>query len=226
MTDTRSGFHAHQEGLFDPRYSRKVVLLGAGSVGSHVAYHLAKMGVTDIEVWDDDTVQSHNVPMSLYGPGDVGRFKVDVLKELIERLTGTEIVTHRKMYQGESLRNVSVVACVDTMHARKCLWEKLKLCPTVDIFCDTRTAATYIEVLSIAPCNPEDIELYEALLFSDEKAARQTCGNHGIVYTASRAAQIVAINLASFWQFGIKVPRYAEETCTMQTVFGPSTKKD
>ena len=226
MSTTHSEYYAHQENLFDPKRARKVILLGAGSVGSHVAYHLTKMGVTELEVWDDDTVASHNVPMSLYGPEDVGRFKVDALKEIIERLTGTTILTERKMYSGEAFRHVSIVACVDSMQARKLLWERLKYCPTVDIFCDTRTAATYVEVLSVAPCDPTDVELYEALLFDDTIAARQSCGQHGIVYAASRAAQVVAVNLALFWQHGKKESRIAEQTMTLDPIFGPAQRKD
>jgi hypothetical protein len=223
MTTSNSlEYYAHQEGLFDPRFARKVVLLGAGSVGSHVAYHLAKMGVTDIEVWDNDVVASHNVPMSLYGPSDVGRYKVDALAELIERLAGTSIRTERKMYDGEVLRNTSVVACVDSMRVRKLLWERLKFCPTVDIFCDTRTAASYIEVLSVAPCDPIDIEMYEAMLFDDDQATRQTCGTHGIVYASSRASQVVAANLALFWQQGRKVCRMAEQCQTLDSIIGPT----
>ncbi len=213
--------YAHQERLFDPRRANKVVLLGAGAVGSHVAYNLAKMGVSDIEVWDADHIASHNVPMSLYGPSDIGRFKVDALEEIIERLTGTKIRTHRKMYEGESLRNVSVVACVDDMEARKLIWKNVKLSPTIDVFCDTRTAASYIEVLCVTPCDPEDIESYEAMIFDEKVAARQSCGEHGIIYTSTAAAERVTENLALFWLIGAKVFRIAEQTQMLDLVVGP-----
>jgi molybdopterin/thiamine biosynthesis adenylyltransferase len=224
-TELSQEHFAHQEGIFDPKHARKVVLIGAGSVGSHVAYHLTKMGVTDLEVWDADSVATHNTPMSLYGPGDIGRFKVDALAEIIERLTGTRITIKRQKYTGEAFRNVSVVACVDHMDERRLIWERVKLCPTVDIFCDTRTAVAYIDVLSIAPCDPEDIDRYEALLFPQSKAAKQSCGYHGIVYAASRAAQIVAANLALFWTEGRKEWRIAEQCQTLDVIIGPKKER-
>ena len=223
INNANTDYHAHQEGIFNPDYARKVIVIGAGSVGSHVVYMLTKMGVGDIEVWDDDTVASHNIPMSIYGPGDVGQYKVDALKSLITQLTGVELTVVRNKYDGENLSGYAVVImCVDTMSARKQIWERVKLCPTVDLLCDTRTAVTYLEVLSVSPCDTEDIERYEALLFPDDRAARQACGRHGIVYVAARAAQIVAVNVALFWQEGRAEWRIAEQCSTLDLVFGPT----
>lgn len=211
--------HVHQENLFDPELCRSVKLIGAGSVGSAVALHLMKLGLEHLEVWDADVVVSHNEPMSLYGPADLGRPKVDALAEIIERLTGGTIVAHREHYDGEDLRNASVVMCVDTMAARKRIWEKVKMVPTIDLFLDTRTSGWYLEVLSVSPCDYEDIENYEKLLFDDSKAARQTCGRHGIFPVSSRAGEVVGTKLAMFWSRGRKEWRFAEKCDTFERVF-------
>lgn len=211
---------AHQEDLFDPRYARKVILIGAGSVGSYVALFLAKMGVADIEVWDADVVLSHNTPASLYSHNDIGRRKVESLTEHVERLTNVQIKAVPTMYSGEELRGVSVIACVDTMATRKMIWEKVKLCPTIDLFCETRVNAWYLEVFAVAPCNPEDIKRYEDALFSDKEVARrQLCGRHGIVQVSARAAQVVVSNFARFWQSGQKKWRHGERADTLEIVF-------
>lgn len=211
---------AHQENLFDPRYARKVILIGAGSVGSYVTLFLAKMGVVDIEVWDADVVLSHNTPASLYSHSDTGRCKVEALKDHVQRLADVQIKAVPAIYSGEELRGASIIACVDTMAARKMIWEKVKLCPTVDLFCETRVNAWYLEVFAIAPCNPEDIKKYEDCYFSDGKAARrQMCGRHGIVQVSVRAAQVVVSNLARFWQSGQKKWRHGERADTLDIVF-------
>ena len=209
----------HQEGLFDPRYARKVRIIGAGSVGSFVTLFLAKMGVKDIEVQDADTVMSHNTPASLYGHSDIGRLKVKALAEHVFQLTGVKIRTVPAMYTGEDLRNVTVIACVDTMTTRKIIWENIKFCPTVDLFCETRVHEWYLEVFAVAPCNPQDVKKYEDCYYPDEKAARQTCGHHGIVHVSVRAAQVVASNLACFWQEGRKKWRYSERADSLEVVF-------
>ncbi len=201
--------YSHQDDFFNPANARSVTLIGCGSVGSMVAYTLDKMGVPTLEIWDGDKVDSHNCPMSFYDEPDIGRFKVDVLAE---RLRNAQVVPHRAMYAGEALTSSVVIACVDTMVARKLIWERVKMVPSVALFCDTRTAELYVEVLTVSPCEHEDIGNYEQLLYGDEKAVRQSCGRHGLMTVSMRAAQVVASNLAAFWQDGRKTWRVGERT--------------
>ena len=210
--------HAHQVHLFNPQFARPVTLIGAGSVGSWIAYFLAKMGVTDITVYDGDDVASHNIPMSFFGIEDVGRFKVEALEERIRRETGTSITAHARMYAGEPLRNTSVVASVDTMAARTLIWEQVKDRATVDVFCDTRLSAAYIDILTIDPTNSTEQADYERLNFRDEEAAVQSCGLHGIAYASSRAAGIVAANLSQYWMGNAKEWRVTERCDTLERV--------
>lgn len=190
---------SHQFQIFDPANARPVTIMGAGSVGSFAAFLLAKAGVPDITVWDADVVSSHNVPMSLYGPSDVQRLKVDALQEHLERLTGIRIKTEPRMYDGERLARTSVIACVDTMKAREVIWEQVKDRATIDFFGDSRVNAAFIDILSVVPHKRKDIDRYEALQFPDREASMQICGMHGIGYAAVRAAGILAANLTRYW---------------------------
>jgi hypothetical protein len=218
--DDLSANFSHQEKLFDPRESRAVKLCGAGSVGSFVLLLLAMMGVRDIEMWDEDFVSSHNVPMGYFTIDDVGRKKVIVLRERMMRERGFEIMVHPEMYTGQKdFKNCSVISCVDTMAARALIWSKVKDNPSVDLFIDTRTAEAYVEVLAIVPTDERDIGRYEKLLYNDEDAKRQMCGLHGIVYVSNRAANIVAANLTQFWQEHRKEWRVGERCDILQKVF-------
>lgn len=197
--------YSHQKDIFDPRAARKVVVFGAGSVASLAVFHLGKKGVLDIEVWDDDIVASHNSPMSLYGPQDVGRYKVEVLQELMLRLTGITIAVRQEKYTGQvPLRNVSVVSCVDKMKARRVIWQKVKKNTTVDIFCDSRTGGSYYEVHSVAPCVQSEIDQYEASLCDDKDTVLLMCGRHGIIDNVSEAARVISASVSRFWMTGDK----------------------
>lgn len=218
MTARTANF-AHQRKLFDPRRAKRIVGFGAGAVGSWTALFLAKEGVVDQTWWDPDTIESHNVPMSLYGPDDVGHLKVDRLREHVERLTGVTIKTVDKAYAGEPLRNVTVISCVDQMSVRKTIWKEVKNKSAIDLFCDSRVAKTYIEVLSMQPFARKDIERYETLLFSDKEAARQMCGEHGIVYGSVNAARVIATNVASLWTGGKVAWRFAERCDTLTRAY-------
>ena len=193
---------SQQNRLFDPALSRPVHLIGAGSVGSLVANQLARIGVTDITVWDDDSVDSHNVGPSLYGMGDVSYFKVDRLKSIIERNTGVHIKAECRKYAGEPLRG-SVICCVDTMEARQCIWNAVKKKLFVDILIDTRIAEYFSQIFTVRPCNPKDALYYEQFLtYGTEEATRQMCGGHSIIFIASRVASVAVETLSSFWNSG------------------------
>ncbi len=193
---------SQQQNLFNPKTARAVHVIGAGSVGSLVVNQLARIGASEITVWDDDSVDSHNVGPSLYGQGDVGYFKVERLRRIIERDTGVRITVMQQKYAGEPLRG-SVIACVDTMEARKCIWAAVRKKLFVDILVDTRTAKRFVQVFATRPCKPEDILHYEAFLsYTTTEAARQMCGEHSIIFVASRAASIAVETLSDFWQSG------------------------
>ncbi len=69
----------------------KLIVCGAGALGSLLADNLVRQGVRHIAVIDRDRVEAHNVGTQLYGQGDVGAFKVEALRALCFRAVGVEI---------------------------------------------------------------------------------------------------------------------------------------
>ncbi len=60
----------------------KVLLIGAGGIGNAAAAYLVAAGVGELVVADFDRVDDSNLGRQfLFGPGDVGRQKTDVLRE-------------------------------------------------------------------------------------------------------------------------------------------------
>jgi molybdopterin/thiamine biosynthesis adenylyltransferase len=65
----------------------KVLLVGAGGLGSPAALYLAAAGVGTIGIVDFDHVDLSNLNRQvIHGTDDVGRYKVDSAKAAIERL--------------------------------------------------------------------------------------------------------------------------------------------
>jgi len=63
----------------------KVLVIGAGGLGCPVIDYLSRAGVGNIGVIDHDKVNISNIHrQSLYNSGDVGKFKVSVLKKKIK----------------------------------------------------------------------------------------------------------------------------------------------
>src|SRR3954469_26048634 len=67
-----------------------VTIIGAGGIGSFTGQFLAKMGVTDLTVYDFDSVEDHNLPNQLYPVEALGTPKSKALGEEIRRLVGDE----------------------------------------------------------------------------------------------------------------------------------------
>jgi molybdopterin-synthase adenylyltransferase len=66
-------------------------LCGAGALGSNLADALARQGVQNLRVIDRDKVEEKNIGTQIYLQGDVGAWKVEVLRNRLFRTTGVEI---------------------------------------------------------------------------------------------------------------------------------------
>lgn len=84
--------------------SKKAVLVGCGSVGSFVALQLAKAGVGNFLLIDGDTFGYHNICRHQCGVLDVGRYKVDALRERILQVNPeAEVISANCMLQEMNL---------------------------------------------------------------------------------------------------------------------------
>lgn len=191
---------SQQDDIFDPTLARPVTVVGAGSVGSQLVINLAKLGCTDITVWDPDFVSSHNIPMSAYRQlKDIARPKVDALAEIVEEAAFVDLKTHRAKYTGQPLKG-AVVSCVDWMDERKVIWEQTCRNPLVPLLVDTRIANEFISVFAIRPCDPEDIKYYEHFMYPSAEAVRPMCGEHGARYISGTAANAACAALTEWWK--------------------------
>jgi molybdopterin/thiamine biosynthesis adenylyltransferase len=90
-----SKFHHEQlyrgEALVSKLKAVRITLCGAGALGSNLADTLVRQGCAQLRVIDRDRVEEHNVSTQTYGEGDVGAWKVDVLKNQLFRNVGVEI---------------------------------------------------------------------------------------------------------------------------------------
>ena len=82
----------------------RVVLCGAGALGSNLADNLARQGFSNLRVIDHDRVEEHNVGTQLYGESDVGMWKVDALRNRLFRACGVEIDAVRKELTASNAR--------------------------------------------------------------------------------------------------------------------------
>ena len=78
--------------------SSKVLIVGAGGLGSPVAEFLSRAGIGSLGIIDDDKVSLSNLHrQSLYNSSDIGKFKVKIAKDKIKKINPNTKVTIYKL---------------------------------------------------------------------------------------------------------------------------------
>jgi len=77
--------------------SSKVLIIGAGGLGSPVADFLSRAGIGALGIVDDDKVSLSNLHrQSLYNTSDIGKFKVKIAKDKIRKINpNTKVTTYK-----------------------------------------------------------------------------------------------------------------------------------
>ena len=101
----------------------RVGIIGVGNIGSHVALNLARVGVEVINLYDSDKVELHNIASQAYTEQDIGKHKVEAIRDEIKKINENTIVyTHKNATATKPLwvtENDYIVIAVDTMDTRE-----------------------------------------------------------------------------------------------------------
>lgn len=172
--------------LFDPRnINTKITVIGAGATGSFVVLQLAKLGLKNIEVWDFDVVEEHNVPNQLFGLQHIGLPKVEALRDIVKEYTGTEIAIKNEAFTNQRLIGY-VFLMVDSMKARKEIFESSIMNKrNVLHMIETRMGLDVGRIYNVDPNDRTQVAKYLTTLYSDEEATVSACGTSQTVITTA-----------------------------------------
>lgn len=188
--------------IFPPQSfgERRVTIIGAGAIGSNLAEQAACHGIQRIRVIDFDTVADHNLANQRYGVADVGRLKVEALRDIIRAKTGTEIEIVNKKFEGDGQLGPIVFLAVDSMAARKQIWERaVRLKPGVKLMVDTRMGAMEAKAFAVEPTLPTNIDRYEKFFFDDTVAVASECGTEQTVGATAAMIAGLAMTQLIMW---------------------------
>ena len=174
------------------KLSFPITVIGAGAIGSSTVIVLAKMGCSDIAVWDDDRLEEVNIPNQLCKPSMMGKAKVEALAELVYELTEIEIKRIPRRYSGQYLEGVIIVT-VDNMTTRQNVWKRVKLNLKIPLLIDTRMGAEFARIYVIHPMNIEESDFYEQNLYGNDEAEHLPCSARSIIYCPTIIAGLVAM---------------------------------
>ena len=179
----------------------RIHIVGCGSVGSTLAENLARCGVTKMTLWDFDKVEPHNICNQMFRQQDVGKLKVEALKDILTDIN-PDVVDELELkpdgWKGKLMSGYIFLA-VDNIELRRQIVEKHMDSPFVKAVFDFRTL---LESAQHYAADWNDLKMKQDLLksmqFSHDEAAEETpvsaCGVTLGVATTVRLICAIGVN--------------------------------
>ena len=88
--------------------SSKVLIIGAGGLGSPAAEFLSRAGIGTLGIIDDDKVSLSNLHrQSLYSSSDIGKFKVKIAKKKIKKINpNTKVIIYKIRLNSKNFKKI------------------------------------------------------------------------------------------------------------------------
>lgn len=189
---------------YDKIREQKIILAGAGGIGSYVGFLLSRMHPANIIIYDDDIVEEGNLSGQLYADSHIGRKKVGALSSIMSSFSRyySFIGVDERFTVGSPADDIMICG-FDNMASRRLFYQKWKAhvmrlaeeerknC----LYIDGRLAAEEFQVLCIQGNNILHMEKYEReWLFSDEEAEATQCSYKQTSFCANMIASVM-VNL-------------------------------
>lgn len=182
--------------IFNPHeFAEPITIVGCGGIGSSLAVTLAKMGIQNLNLIDDDRVEVHNVPNQTYFPDDVGKFKVDALGAHIQKLGAEPNVYPSLLEENEEVLASGVVCSgLDSMPARYNLWNILKNRKESAYF-DGRLGGQKVLLYGVDLKDKVFKEAYEETLHPEDESEPLPCTERIIIDVSFLVSAVIARSL-------------------------------
>ena len=172
---------------------KKFTLIGLGSLGSFTATILAHMGAEKMELFDDDLLEEHNLPVQFMHKHFLGQPKVEALKAQLGSWYGiTTVNTHAKKFASGDKVSRIVISGVDSLEARRNIWEGIVHNPGVDWYIDTRAGGLVNSIFTLDPNDQSTVDEYEETIKPDDDILPLPCTQRMSTFIASQTGSMVA----------------------------------
>lgn len=171
-----------QRAFYSPdRHAPKVLVVGAGGIGSNLVYQLTKLGVKDIVVYDHDYVSTHNISTTMYTKKHVAKPKVQALQSVVGELGGKIKPVHKRFTGHESLKGFDIViSATDSLAARKVLFDSA-VKQKVPFLIDGRIGGEKLRVYALQPTKSGDRKYYRKTFVPAHMIMPLPCVAQGVI---------------------------------------------
>lgn len=147
-----------------------------------------------------DTVEPHNIANQVPGRYYLGKPKVDAMVDLIPRLVHDQVeieVEKRFFTDSDEITGTIVVAALDSIKARKLVFEMTKNNMLTEMFVDFRIGGRLIKGYILNPQDLDDCDIYEVSLHDKNVAAETNCTEkmciQSVLWTAGEVADAAIV---------------------------------
>lgn len=164
--------------VFQPeKATARIHIIGCGAVGSLLAETIARMGFTNITLYDFDVVCSHNIANQLYVESDVGKLKVDALAERLLAINPdlkSNLKLKKEGYTNQILSGY-IFLCVDNIDLRRQIAEANRLNPNIRFVTDFRMRLWDAQIFASDWTDEKAVtSLLNSMQFTHDEAKKET----------------------------------------------------
>jgi Zn-dependent alcohol dehydrogenase len=167
----------------------EVTVVGVGAVGRPLVLMLAALGVSRLRLYDADTVEDHNMASQGYGVADVGRPKVESVRDAVRAFDpGVDVTAVRDVFRRHHASGDVVFCCVDSIATRAVLWKALAA--RASFWGDARMLGV------LAAGDEASRRHYPTTLFAQAEAQAGRCTSRSTLFGASITAGLLVHQFA------------------------------
>lgn len=157
--------------------SERIHIIGCGAVGSLVGETLARMGLSNITLYDFDTVESHNIANQIFTEDDIGKPKVTALAQRMRAINpGIDegLRVQPVGYQAQRLSGY-IFLCVDSIDLRRQIATSYKNNPFIKAMFDFRMRLTDAQHFAADWADEKAVTSFlNSMQFTSEEAKAET----------------------------------------------------
>lgn len=114
-------------------------IIGVGAIGSTLVEMLVRLGLTNLHLYDFDTVCAHNIANQVYFADDVDKSKLDAIDATCKRINpDVKVTLHKDGWKSGTRLSGFVFLCVDNIEIRKAIVKENMYNPSVKAMFDFR----------------------------------------------------------------------------------------
>ena len=179
----------------------RVHIIGCGATGSTLAELLARFGITNMVLYDFDTVEGKNLANQMFLHRHIHMPKVDAVAEIVTGINPDatqDLRLEPKGWNGQRLAGY-VFLCVDNIDLRREIADKNRQNPMVKAMFDFRLGLTDAQHYAARWNNRKEVDNFIGTMsFSHDEVEEVRSACHEVLSVAPTIRMIVSLGVSNF----------------------------